>query len=100
MNVAEFKSSLAGENPPAGLPYCLQALWLDAKKGWQAAHLLVQEHEDDPDCNWVHAYCHRREGDLANAAHWYRRVGKPVYQGSLEEEWADLSATFLAAAKV
>lgn len=97
MNLEEFKASLSNPNPPANLPYALQALWLDGKKGWQAAHLLVQDHEDDPNCNRVHAYCHRQEGDLANAAYWYRRVGQPVYQGSLEEEWADLVTTFLDA---
>jgi hypothetical protein len=95
MNLAEFKESLTNEHPPAGLSYGLQALWLDGKKGWQAAHLLVQDHEDDPNCNWVHAYCHRKEGDLANAGHWYRRVDKPVYKNSLEEEGADISAALL-----
>lgn len=95
MNLAEFKESLTNANPPAGLSYSLQALWLDARKGWQAAHLLVQDHEDDPNCNWVHAYCHRKEGDLANAGYWYRRVDKPVYKKSLEEEWADISAALL-----
>ncbi len=100
MNLEEFKSTLNDAEPPSGLPYSLQALWLDAKKGWQAAHLLVQDHEDDPNCNWVHAYCHRREGDLANAGYWYRRVGKPAYRGSLEAEWADLSAALLETARV
>src|SRR3978361_1067549 len=100
MNLEEFKASVAGTEPPAGLPYSLQALWLDAKKGWQAAHLLVQAHEDDPNCNWVHAYCHRCEGDLANAGYWYRRVGKPGYRGRLAEEWAAISASQLETAKV
>lgn len=95
MNLEEFRASVAGAQPPAGLPYSLQGLWLDAKHGWQAAHVLVQDHEDDPDCNRVHAYCHRKEGDLANAAYWYRRVGEPVYRGGLDAEWADLSAAFL-----
>lgn len=100
MNFEEFKASLSGENPPAGLSYSLQALWLDAKKGWQAAHLLVQDHEEDPNCNRVHAYCHRREGDLANAGYWYRRVGATFYKGTLEEEWADLVSGFLETARV
>jgi hypothetical protein len=43
---------------------------------WQAAHLIVQQHEDDATANWIHAVCHRMEGDLANARYWYRRIGR------------------------
>ncbi len=95
MNLLEFKESLGNTNPPSELGLSLQALWQDAKSGWKAAHELVQEHEDDASCNWVHAYLHRKEGDLANAGYWYRRVNKPVYKNSLEEEWADISTALL-----
>jgi hypothetical protein len=52
---------------------------------WDGAHVLVQ---DDPsaDAAWVHAHLHRVEGDLSNAGYWYRRAGRPVATGSLEEE--------------
>ena len=43
---------------------------------WQAAHLIVQEHEEDAVANWIHAVCHRMEGDVANARYWYRRIGR------------------------
>jgi hypothetical protein len=43
---------------------------------WQSAHLIVQEHEEDATANWIHAVCHRMEGDLANAHYWYRRIGR------------------------
>jgi hypothetical protein len=43
---------------------------------WQAAHRIVQEHEEDATANWIHAVCHRMEGDLANAHYWYRRIGR------------------------
>jgi hypothetical protein len=95
MDLAEFRSSLTGLEPPSGLAISLQALWQDAKGSWEAAHGLVQEHEDDASCNWVHAYLHRKEGDLANAGYWYRRVNKPVNKNSLEEEWAEISAALL-----
>jgi hypothetical protein len=98
MNLADFKRSLAAANPPANLTVSLQALWQDAKGNWQAAHALVQAHEDDVTCNWVHAYLHRKEGDLPNAGYWYRSVNKPVFKDSLEEEWAAISADLLAAA--
>ena len=52
---------------------------------WDGAHELVQ---DDPsaDAAWVHAHLHRVEGDLSNAGYWYRRAGRAVATGSLEEE--------------
>ena len=30
-----------------------------------------------PTGSWVHAYLHRKEGDLCNAGYWYRRAGRP-----------------------
>lgn len=63
----------------------LRALGLLAGGDWDAAHKLVQ---DDPssEAAWVHAHLHRVEGDLANAGYWYRRAGKAVARGDLEEE--------------
>lgn len=46
--------------------------------------------------DWVHAYLHRKEGDTSNAQYWYARAGKPVYSGTLEEEWAVISEALLA----
>lgn len=37
-----------------------------------------------------YAYLHRVEGDLGNAAYWYRRAGKPECTKPLEEEWQDI----------
>jgi hypothetical protein len=45
---------------------------------WQAAHGIVQEHEDDPVASWIHAVVHRMEGDLGNARYWYRRCGREL----------------------
>ena len=44
---------------------------------------------------WVHAYLHRREGDLANAGYWYRRAGRDPGQGELEQEWAEIARALL-----
>jgi hypothetical protein len=57
----------------------LQAKLLDAveralRGDWQSAHLIVQEHEEDATANWIHAVCHRMEGDVSNARYWYRRI--------------------------
>jgi len=40
---------------------------------WQAAHEIVQEHEEDALAGWIHAVVHRMEGDLDNARYWYGR---------------------------
>ena len=95
MDIAAFRESLSGSAPPNGIGPSLQALWWDAKGDWERAHALVQ---DDPgaDAAWVHAYLHRREGDLANAAYWYRRATRPLETGALDAEWTAI-ATALAA---
>lgn len=63
----------------------LRALELQASGDWDGAHRLVQ---DDPssEAAWVHAHLHRVEGDASNAGYWYRRAGKPVATGGLDEE--------------
>ncbi len=38
----------------------------------------------------MHAYLHRKEGDLSNARYWYARAGRPVAGGTLEAEWEAL----------
>lgn len=72
----------------------LEALSVDAEGGWEVAHEIVQDYTSG-DGAWVHAYLHRKEGDSTNAAYWYRRAKKPVYEGSLEEEWQDIVTTLL-----
>ena len=95
MSVGEFKASLAGAAPAPGLDAPLAALWWAAKGGWDQAHKIVQD-EDDKDSAWVHAYLHRVEGDSGNAGYWYRRAGKPVATGSLENEREQIVSTLLA----
>jgi hypothetical protein len=43
----------------------------------------------------VHAYLHRKEGDLSNAGLWYQRAGKPQARMSFEEEWAEIVSSLL-----
>jgi hypothetical protein len=97
MTFAEFGASLTGADPPAGLTTPLRALWLDGKGDWDNAHRAV----DDPDTAAgarVHAYLHRKEGDLSNARHWYGQADVEPFTGPLEREWESLVRELLAAA--
>ena len=98
MTFDEFKASLGSPEPPPGLDPALQALWWDAQGNWERAHTCVQANEADPISAWVHAYLHRKEGDLANAAYWYRRAGRPVAREGLEAEWLAIAAALLSEA--
>jgi len=63
----------------------LKALSLIAGGDWDGAHALVQDDESAA-AAWVHAHLHRIEGDLDNAAYWYRKAGKAPATGDLSEE--------------
>lgn len=94
MTLGEFKESIRQTAPPASLSTLLQALWHDAKGKWDTAHELAQQVET-PEGSWMHAYLHRKEGDLGNASYWYSRAKRPVCTKKLEEEWEELAAAFL-----
>lgn len=94
MTVETFRHTVSDEVPPAGLSAPLRALWHDASGDWQAAHDAVQD-EGSTEAAVVHAYLHRKEGDLGNAAYWYRRAGRPVSESSLDQEWEHLVRALL-----
>ena len=96
MNIEEFRRSLAESHVPDALTPPLRAMWEDAKGNWNAAHAIAQD-IDDTTGAWIHAYLHRKEGDLGNAGYWYRRARKPVASDSLEDEWARIVQDLLAA---
>ena len=92
--MADFKASLSAAAPAPELDAPLAALWWAAKGQWDEAHRIVQDKET-ADAAWVHAYLHRVEGDLGNAAYWYRRAQKPVASDSLEAEWERIASALL-----
>ncbi|CUU00540.1 MAG: hypothetical protein N2045_09705 [Fimbriimonadales bacterium] len=94
MRLEEFRATLNDPQPPAGLSVPLQALWYEAKGDWERAHQLVQN-DPSPESAWVHAYLHRKEGDIGNAHYWYRRASKPPFSGDFESEWAQIAAHLL-----
>lgn len=75
-------------SPPAALTAEQRVLWLALAGRWHEAHDACQD-LPDPAGAWIHAWLHREEGDLGNAAYWYSRAGKPVPARTvpLEEEW-------------
>jgi len=89
----EFQASLSDANPP-NLSPPLIALWHDARGEWDKAHNVAQD-IDDENGSWVHAYLHRKEGDLGNAGYWYRQARRPTAANALSDEWKEIVATLL-----
>lgn len=96
MDLQTFERSLTAKAPPAGVSAPLEALWHERAGDWTRAHDIVEDIETAA-AAWVHAYLHRREGDQSNAAYWYRRAGKRVVRGSLDEEWRAIVIALLVA---
>ena len=94
MTLSEFRLTLVHENPPKDINQLLIAMWYDAKGNWEMAHNLVSEIES-PDASSVHAYLHRKEGDISNAEYWYRRAGEKRRSITLEQEADELVSRFL-----
>ncbi|MCQ6960106.1 hypothetical protein [Mucilaginibacter aquariorum] len=87
--LTEFKESLNLEQPISGLSAQLKSLWYDGKGDWHQAHAQV-DHLTDKESAWVHAYLHRKEGDIWNADYWYKKAQQVRPNLSLEEEWKQL----------
>lgn len=89
-------AQLAAATSADGFPPAVRALWHDARGQWDEAHRLAQQ-DAGVEGDWVHAYLHRKEGDLSNAAYWYRRAGRPLpaQDVTLEAEWDAISSELL-----
>jgi hypothetical protein len=97
MSFAEFAASVARDpEPPADIKGALRALWHDARGDWQVAHGLAQE-EHNEEGAWVHAYLHRKEGDIDNAGYWYAKAGRsrPADDVTLRGEWERIARELL-----
>jgi hypothetical protein len=95
MTFEEFDTSLSAGAPPAGLHPLLEALWHERRGDWTKAHEIAQDIEEG-DGAWVHAYLHRREGDVGNAGYWYRRAGRRAATGPLDDEWREIAGELLS----
>jgi hypothetical protein len=96
LSFADFLHTTTAAERPPDLDPSLQALWHDARGHWDGAHALAQAAPDLPGGAWVHAYLHRKEGDVSNAGYWYRRAGRPAAKGDLRAEWEIIARTLLA----
>ena len=76
MDLMQFRATVAQGAPPEGIS-CAQQ---DEGKTGSA----------------VHAYLHRKEGDMRNAGGWYSRAGREPPTVSLDEEWRSLTEEMLA----
>ena len=94
MTLELFKQSLSSPSPPPEASDYLKALWFDAKGDWEKSHNIIQD-IDDKKAAWIHAYLHRKEGDIWNADYWYGRAGKKRPGVTLEEEWLEIVKTLI-----
>jgi hypothetical protein len=95
LDINEFIQSINEEHPPSGLNSLLLALWYDAKGDWEKSHNIAQD-IDTKEGALIHAYLHRKEGDLWNADYWYQKGGISRKEISLDEEWKILVHKFIA----
>ena len=93
MTYETFLDSLNSTSPPE-VSAELKSLWYDAKGDWEKAHDVISEKETKSHC-MIHAYLHRKEGDIWNADYWYTRAGIKRKEWTLKEEWDDLVNQFL-----
>ena len=84
-DLAAFKTSLAGEQ--LGMTeHGRQTLWWIGKGDCNASHAIAATHNDEPDCDVVHAYRHRVKGDGPNTLGWYVAAGATPSTLTLDEE--------------
>ena len=96
MTIEQFRATLTHHAPPPTISPALRAMWEDAKGNWKEAHAIAQEIENQTG-SWIHAYLHRKEGDVGNAGYWYRRAGQPPAHDDLDEEWDRIVLSILGA---
>lgn len=86
MNYDNFLKSILSNDPNQDLSASLQSLWWDKKGDWEKSHDIAQDIPSNEGF-WIHAYLHRKEGDILNADYWYAKAGKVRPYQSLDKEW-------------
>lgn len=91
MKYNELLTAIEKKTPPTAP--ILHILYLEKVGEWHRAHDLA-DHIGGRKADRIHAYLHRKEGDLGNARYWYRRIGESYPIMSLDEEWEMLARQF------
>ena len=94
LDLDAFKETLSDKVSPRAIAPPLSALWWAKKGDRDKAHTLVMD-EAGAEAAWVHAYLHRMEGDVGNAAYWYAKARRQPATGSLDAEWDVMVAALL-----
>ena len=85
LDYSQFLETLSYSEPDSDWSDGLKAIWFDAAGNWEASHEIAQEMHTELG-SWIHAYLHRKEGDMFNAEYWYRRANRPFPKYSLDDE--------------
>jgi len=96
MTFDDFLALCDSTTEPRGISSHLKALWFDQQGNWDGAHEEIQDGHDRFSAA-IHAYLHRKEGDISNARYWYGTANRPVFTGSLDEEWEALARELVSA---
>jgi hypothetical protein len=82
--------------PPSSASVIVKSLWFARAGQWDEAHDLCQEVPGKAGA-WIHAWLHREEGDMGNAAYWYSLAGKnmPEQKQSSAVEWMEIASELL-----
>ena len=94
MTLDDFRKTLQYGKPPDGLPVLLLALWYESKGDWEMCHHIVQD-IPSKEAALIHAYLHRKEGDIWNAEYWYHRAGSSLPDIPLNEELEQLVRSYM-----
>lgn len=94
MTFEEFIDTTKRHAPPEHVSPLLASLWHDRKGNWNMAHTIAQEVSGAHGAR-VHAYLHRKEGDIPNAEYWYSRARISNPDTPLDAEWETLVREFL-----
>ncbi len=94
MYFINFKDSLHKDFPPENIGRELKALWWEAKGNRDKAHRIVKA-INSVQAAWVHAYLHRKEGDLNNASFWYTSAGRQMPDITPDNEWEEIAKAML-----
>jgi len=89
MDYVDFINSIEQQKIPDGISKHLESLWYDKKGDWDTAHSIIQKIPDTM-ASLIHAYLHRKEGDIWNSKYWYNRANSYFREIPLDEEWKEL----------